>query len=430
MLVCLGVMALQQAALQWVVPRYVARAAEQWLGGAVDIGGVAWQFPNKMVLTQLHSNGGWPHAGFHVERMVLRPAWISWRRRTIWLHSVDIEQPWARISRTPQGVLLWPALSLARQPKAAGAAPTLSRSPGAGGWTLVVNTLSLADGTLEFSDDQVLPPFHGLMDHVSFVAGPLTMWPLGQQTNLAVRGQIVGYHGHAAPIYCSGWFHPVARALNASCQLEPIPLAAFEPYYARGATQVRVYQAMLSSTSQWAAQDNVLEGRVQLVIDNLQEGDISVRGSTLVDIRRLAAGGPPILSGEIQVTGPLDAPTRWRFDLVPGNEMVQRLVKPLLDRGREMVQLRLGGQTIKVGIGRASETTMSGIEAASKQVEASLELLSTPLPGDVLNPPVDNTPGSMQPAAMDGENAIPLPAVPFAAPMSPPSSAPPSGTQN
>ena len=124
------------------------------------------------------------------------------------------------------------------------------------------------------------------------------------------------------------------------------------------------------------------------------------------------------------MTGPLDDPTQWSFELVPGNEVVQRLVTPLLDRGVEIIRLQVGGGTIDVGISAATEDEMSDIEEASKQVEESLGILATPSAEEVAvtmteEPPVSEgelpasaeaSPASSedQPAESSGETPKPV----------------------
>jgi hypothetical protein len=186
--------------------------------------------------------------------------------------------------------------------------------------------------------------------------------------------------------------------MEMSCQLEPLALAAFEPYYYEGRLQARLYNGTLEATSQWVATGNELEGRVQLTIANLNEGDLSIRGRTLVDIQHQLTGGePPTLTGEVKVTGPFDDPTQWRFELVPGNEIVQRLIQPLLERGKEFIRVKVGGGMINVGIGVATPDQMSGIEQASKQVEASLEILTKHAPAS-REGPLDGTPAGSSPS--------------------------------
>ena len=361
----------EYAALAWIAPRYAVYALRQAFGRQVTVDHAALQFPFTLVFEDVRWDQEWPVTGYRVKRLVIRPAWVSWSRRKLWLRSIEIEQPWVSATRTAKGALRSPVPSL----RAELSAPV--EAPGAG-WSVSVASLSLTDGTLAFLDEQIARPFHGALDHVSLVAGPLIWPPTGGPIALAIRGEAVGSRGEAAPVYCSGWLNPATRDLDASCQLESLPLAAFGPYYDQGRVQVRVYDATVMSTSHWSARHNQLSGHIQLTIGNLNEGDVSIRGNTVVDIKRLAGGEPATLTGEVQVSGPLDAPSRWESELVPGNEMVQRIMRPLLDRGREMIHLHLGRETIELGIGTATKDEMSDIEAAGKEVERTLEML-TPL---------------------------------------------------
>jgi hypothetical protein len=224
--------------------------------------------------------------------------------------------------------------------------------------------------------------------------------------SFAVRGELVGHSGEAAPVYCSGWVALPAKDLQASCQLEPLALAAFEPYYQQGNVKVRVYNATLKSTSQWLVDSNAFDGRVQMELGNLTEGDVSVHGRTVVDVKKLAAGEAPRLSAELKITGPLDNPTAWRSDFVPGDTVAQQLVRPLLDRGIEMINIPLGERKISVSITPASQATMSSIEEASKQVQQDLEILATPAaePAAPVTAPTEGTPSA------PGESAPPSPA--------------------
>ena len=421
--------AIEYLALTWVIPRYAVHVIRHAMGEAVEIGDAQLHFPFTLVFTDVRIEQDWPVAGLYAKRVAVKPRWISWRANTVTLGSVDIEQLWVRLSRTADGKLVWPSLQRrAQEPTVRGRkAREDDRPPPASvpksQWKVSVGGVNLVDGTIAFLDEQMNKPFYGVLDHISVAAGPVKWPPTAGPVTLAIRGEIVGHAGHGAPVYCSGWLNPIARNLEASCRLEPLALAAFEPYYYRGRVQARVYEATLNSTSQWSARNNKLDGRIQLTIENLGEGDLSVRGATLVDIKELAAGESPTLTGEVKVTGPLDAPSEWQLELVPGNEIVQRLVKPLLDRGREVIRLRVGGERIKVGISTATEAEMSDIEETSKQVEEALEILSAGLTEAALPTVAEASPPSTEgaPAEPPGETpeSSAVPAEEGSAPASP-----------
>jgi len=365
--------------LAWSLPRYLHYRIRRALDFTAEIGDVQLEFPFTVVLTDVRSMRGWPTTGWYAERIVIRPAAVSWARHLLHLTALEIERPWIRVTRTDDGEVLWPRVD----PRAASAqddeaAPVWRRT-----WQLVAETADIRNGTLEIIDQQPAKPFHGVVDHLSLMAGPITLpltlpAALGRMT-FAVSAKITGQNGHGAPAYCSGWLDPEARDLEASCRLEPLRLAAFDPYYYEGRLQLRVYESKLEATTRWAARDNALDGRTQLKITDLSEGDLSLRGRTLADVKQLAGGEPPILTGEIKTSGPLDQPQQWSIELVPGNEIVQRLMKPLLVRGIELVPVKIAGQTIKVGIMPATKEIMTEIEETGKEVEKSLEMLTPPL---------------------------------------------------
>ncbi len=170
------------------------------------------------------------------------------------------------------------------------------------------------------------------------------------------------------------------------------------------------------------AHANDLEGRLQVELGNLSEGDLSVHGRTVVDVKKLTEGEAPRLSAEFKITGPLDAPSAWHSDFVPGDAQAQQLVKPLLDRGIEMIRIPFGAHKLGVGITSANPDTMSGIKRTSKQVDQELEILSTPL----LSTPSSSS--AMPPAAVSSGAASsavgePPPAPPTSAPVESPAPA-------
>ncbi len=86
------VVAFQALVLTWVIPRYAVHAIRYSLGEAVNIGDAQLKFPFTLVLHDVRVDHDWPQAGLYAKRIVLRPAWVSWRERHIYLRSVDIER--------------------------------------------------------------------------------------------------------------------------------------------------------------------------------------------------------------------------------------------------------------------------------------------------------------------------------------------------
>ena len=132
------------------------------------------------------------------------------------------------------------------------------------------------------------------------------------------------------------------------------------------------------ATSQWTSKNNELEARIQLELGNLVEGDVSIRGTTVLDVQQLVPGELAKLTGEIKITGPLDDPSAWQREFVPGDPQVQELVQLFLERGIDVINIPVGKQTMGVDISPATIEAMSDIQAASEQVEAELEILAVP----------------------------------------------------
>ena len=369
----------QYAVLAWLVPRFVIYAVEHVTGGDLFVEQVRLSFPLTTILTGVRLVRNTEEAAFSVRRIVIRPRWISLTRRTLWLDSLDIEGPLVRVSRSRAGTTRWPTLSQPFTPRA-----PIGLIP----WRIHVGSVNVADGALELQDREPAPPFHGILDHIWLSVGPLTLPPReahrlaqaeGRSVSLsfAVRGAFTGRQGDAAPFYCSGWTDLTAKDLQASCQAGPIPLAAFEPYFT-GRTQLRAYATTITSTSHWSAKANDLTGRVQLTLGHLIEGDLSFRGRTVVDVKKLAGGPELRLSGAIVFNGPLDQPGEWDAEFLPGDRRVQLLVERLFEYGVRLIKVPVGPYMMYVRIAPATPETMTDIEAVSREVQDALELLAQP----------------------------------------------------
>jgi hypothetical protein len=373
------------AGLSLTLPQWVDQQVRRVVGNTLVIGRIRLGFPLKLICSDVVLVAKNPGTIVSIRQLAISPLWWSWRRKTVWLRRLEVEEPRMRVRRTQQGTLLWPVLEPLGQAPTTASAPPASGSalgdhgPTGSAWTVVIQTLQVSGGTIEFVDEKRPTPFRGSLSELSIVGGPVSFPSGAERVSVAIQGRLVGNQQHAASVYCSGWLDADKRDGDVSCQLDPLRLAAFEPYY-QGPLQVRVYDATLKATSQVTAKANQLDGRVKLEIGNLSEADLSVLGTTLVDIKELAGGAERVLTGELQISGPLDRPNAWSFQLVPGNEIVQRLVTPLLNRGFQIIRIKVGEQTIELGLTPATEEAMSNIEAVSKEVEEHLSILAPPSP--------------------------------------------------
>jgi len=357
-----------------LIPSRLLRVLKRTMGQTFRIGGVRLDFPFSLVLVDVGLRTGTPDLIAGSRQVVVVPRWISWPNKTVWLSAIKYEGLTIRCRRNWEGKLEVP-----RPPAPPAPSPTPAAAPAAAPpeapWTVIADTVQVVNGTLEFVDEKTPEPFRAALTEVSLMGGPLTL-PYGSpRLSLAVQGRFVGHHGHAAPVYCSGWANLEPRNFEISCRLEPLPLAAFEPYY-RGPIQVRVYDATVKATAKFTAKANELDGRAQVEIGNLSEADLSFLGKTIADIKKLAGEGDRSLAAEVQLSGPVDQPAAWKVQFVAGNEIVQSMLRPLFSRGIENVKIKVGQQTIQVGLTPASEEGKSSMQEASKTVEESLKLLA------------------------------------------------------
>lgn len=421
--------------LDHVAPPYLQALLQRIAGHVLTVERVQLDLPRAQLI--LHG------ASIHVpdarialtsRRVALKPRWLSWRTHTVWVDHVTLDGVQLRAHRTAQGTLIWPTLDAlfgaASTPEAASTEPITSDAPQPAWhspWRVVLDTVQLVDAHVELIDEKPGKPFHGAIAQLNIVAGPLEIPHQVERFSLAIQGRLVGEHDESAAAYCSGWANLARRSIDLSCRLEPLRLAAFDSYYPQGKFQARPYDAKLQATAHFLAKDNQLDGRVQVTILNISEADLSYLGRTIVDFKKLTSSADDALTSEIQIVGPLDDPGQWQTKLVPGNEIVQRLIKPLLERGRESVQIRLGPQTIPLELSPGSEAEMTEILEGSKQIEQSLELLRTTTPatqptGEAADeaadqtsssdhtPPAASTPSARSPRAPASVPANPTPA--------------------
>ena len=359
----------ESVTLTRLAPRYVVLAIQYAAGGELAINQARLSFPFTTMLSGLRLVNNTADSSVSVQRMVIRPRWLSVPTRTLWVETLELERPVLRFTRTKTGTVRWPTLPTS---VASAASDTVTPS-----WRTSIGSIKVEDGVIEFIDETPSSPFRGLLDHVSFVVGPVSIPFEKAQMSFAISAEVVGHGGAAAPLYCSGWLDLIRKDLEASCKLEPLALAAFDPYY-QGRVQFRVYDGTIKFTSEWAAKSNDFEDSIQLGLENLSQADVSIRGTTVVDVKRLTAGREPRLSAQIKLAGPLDRPSAWFVSFVPGDDRVGQLVRPLLDRGIEMIKLPIGGRRIGVSLTPATQATITGIEATSKQIEEALEILAPP----------------------------------------------------
>jgi len=371
----------EYAALTWLAPRHVVRAVQKLLGGELTVERVRLSVLLKTSLSGLRLVSNIPESAFSIQQVTMRPRWISFPRRTLWIDALEFHQPTLRLTRTAAGTLVWPS------PAAASRTAAHRR---ANGWRVYVRSVTVTDGAIEWIDDQPSSPVRVLVDHLSLNAGPLAVpFRAGRGgVSVAVQGRVSGSGGQAAPFHGSGWMDPAAQDLQASWELQPLALAMLEPYL-QGKALVRVYESTLRSTSQWVAKADELLARIQLEVQNLREGDISILGRTVVDARQLTGGQPDVpVKGEVQLTGPLTDPNQWQANFSTQDQGVQDLIARLLEHNIKVLKLGSFGPRARVSL---APLAGADVQEVSKDIQDALELLAgevPPPPGEAPAPAV------------------------------------------
>lgn len=420
MLLLVGAVAGVAIALRWVAPQYLIHAIQRASKGRVliDQADFAWPFTAKLMgVRALHNS---LDAAVSAQSVSVTPRWGSLESRSLWIERLEIDRPLLKVTRDARGTLILP--------KVPGEAVSKAGGLGSAPWRVQVATLVVSNGIFEYVDQQSRAPFHGILDHISLIVGPVTLEakagggialiPVEQVgTSFALRGRFVGHHGAAAPAYCSGWLDAAMNDLQASCRLEPLPLTALEPFLSRGAAPLRVNTATLRSNSQWWSRANQFTGRLHLEINNLSDGDFSYRGRTTVDVRPRPGDDEPRLTGEVTLSGALDDPAAWQAQFSPGDDRVQGVLDRLLERGVKNLRLSLGQQGMwLLQLAPSTVEARTEMDAASREVQEALEILAGPPELPVITPPAEmapvQSPGPELPVPNGKVPPTPLPASP------------------
>ena len=364
---------------------WLSLRAHEIAGRTITVGRIRVFPPLTVVLDDVQFMQREPMAAIAIPKVVVVPQGVSWADKRVWLKSVELHAPWLRVKRTPEGIVVWRGLGLLQAPISKGVAEAAPPPAGEDRWGLAVRSVTVLNGTVQFEDETLAQPFWGSLTDLLLVTGPVLLPPELRRMSVAVQGRLIGHKQLGAPVFCSGWMNLDAKALDVSCELKPLKLGAFQPYYEEEKIQPGVFNATLGATGHLSAKDNALEGAVQLTIEELSETDIRFlnRAIQAAQNQEGHAEVEPRLAGQLQITGLLDAPNQWTYQLAPGNAIVQHLVDPLLHRGVAKIPIKVGEQVINVGLTSATKEDMSNIEEAGKTVQENLKMVA-PAPGEMI----------------------------------------------
>jgi len=387
--------------VEHILPATALALARQLVGPDVTIERVRWELPRRVLLSDVRVPSANGSTCMRAPRIALELKQVNWRDRTIRFQSARLDAPSMVIRRRVDGTIERPA-----PPRPATAELASSSMAGLAGWTAHIEAIQVADADVVWVDERAAPEFRESFQRVSASGGPLAIPWQPQRVTLALQAELEGATGPSPSLYCSGWVSPRERRINISCELQPIRLGTFDAYYPQW-MRGRVTRATIRATAHLLAEDNDLDGRVQLRVESFSDADMAFFRR---DIRRLTIESGRALAGELQLSGPVDQPSAWRLQLWPGNEPVQRVVAILRERGLQSVRVNFGGRTEYLGIGQSSEATISTMETASRTIQDTLQLLAPEERADAVEAAeaAPSIPSDLSTGAASNPSAVPV----------------------
>lgn len=401
-----------------VAPIWIYDWLQRIPGQPLTIGRLRVAFPATLMLSDVRLVDEHPGALIGASEILISPLWLSWNHRTLWLRKLSVRGLTLHARRTAQGTMLKPVPDMlvpSVQPAEGVADTGVLVSAKWTPWRVILRTFELQDGAIEFVDQKNTRPFKGSATRIFLVGGPVSVPFEGQPLTFAVQGVLSGASQHASSWYCSGWVNIHHRRADVSCRLEPLRMAAFEPYYQKPLPQ-KLYDAQLGARGRLVVKNNEVNGRIQFEIDNFSEADLQSLGKAGDSIRKLAGEGQRTLSGELQLAGSLDKSSEWKWQLVPGNELVQQLMSPVVGRGIEFIKVRIGSVVVPVGLVPATDATKADSEAAKQEVQEALSVIAPRAPAEEALPAHEPLPTPPDSPA-DGLPVVPPPVLPVVPPV-------------
>jgi uncharacterized protein involved in outer membrane biogenesis len=357
-----------------IIPDFLLRRLHQYSKNILSASKASISFPNKIILSNVTFEQPRPGTNFSIKKATLLVRWISFKSKKIWLKKANLEGLEIAARRAQSGRFYFPRLQ-------AQASASTVNSDKPTKWQFLIDSLEISDGTINYLDEKPEEAFQGTLSDLSIAAGPISFPITSDKISLAMQGTITGFKELSSAIYCSGWMDLASSSFDSSCKLDALKLAAFQPYYPNGPLKKREYDATVAATGAFSARENQLNGKLQLRIDGLSEEDLSVLtklsalSKPLANFKNPSKDSEAKLSGEIQISGPLNNWKEWKLQLSPGNEIVQELLNPIIERGKGL-NIKVGSEKIPVDLATSTEAVMSGIEEASKTVQEDLKLLA------------------------------------------------------
>lgn len=276
------------------------------------------------------------------ERIWVTPSLRSLFTRALSIASVEIDQAYLLIRRTPSGMVL--------------PLPTRASSPASTGRAIEIRRVDIPNASIDWDDTTVTPPVRLRLAPVRITLTAIHL-PASGPVNLTVEGQVAGRP--PGWLTMTGWFHPQSRDSDLRVRVAGVDLVPLQPYFL-GPRDSRLTSGSFDLTMESRVKAQKLHAPGQLTLIDLRFVPGIGFLQTFVGLPRDAVlrflETNRRLEVEFVVEGPIDAP-EFRLQEAMSRKialaLAEKLGVPLQGIGKEVI-----------GIGA------TGAEAVKKEGEA------------------------------------------------------------
>lgn len=221
---------------------------------------------------------GWPATdALRAERIVIRPDLRGLSSARVRIASITVEQPYLSVLRARNGrVRLLPSL-LENRPKKTG--------DDASGPVVVIGSIELVDGTLEFFDATVRQPAHKLrLEQVQATVSDLQVPGTPGRTGLRLNGAVKGVQRNGS-FAVNGWAELADRNSSLATRLQGVDLIALQPYLIK-ASETGVRRGTLDLDLKSTVRRNQLHAPGRLTLAGLELSSTDSAFSTFMGVPR------------------------------------------------------------------------------------------------------------------------------------------------
>ncbi|MBI4355763.1 MAG: DUF748 domain-containing protein [Candidatus Omnitrophica bacterium] len=215
-----------------------------------------------------------PESVFSAERIVVNPQLVGFMMGRVVLDSIRVEQPSLVLTRhSEQAWNITPLLPQAPSATVAGE-PSV---PAAAPRPLLLEVLRLDDGTVAFTDETVVPAFHGELRHLDLEVKKLPIPVRAITTSFEATGEWAGpIQNQRSPLTVHGWLDLSRKKGEVNGSLHDLDVTTLEPYFGKKLI-TKLYAGLLNVEGQ-----ATLNGSNEVLVKlDLDLRDLQISGGDL-----------------------------------------------------------------------------------------------------------------------------------------------------